>query len=122
MVCEIRCLTYYLTFYGWKDEIMLPVYENDRASKREISQDQHCDLTLSANQIPICNVLRGDEYYFINEKEKYYSNNGFSLLNVKPVAYTLKYHKGAICSCNSGGNSREYHALANDDRTVRLWK
>ena len=68
VVFEIRCLTYCLTFYGWKDWIRLPVYENDLASKRDIFQDQHCNLTLSValgsvtNQILIWYVLKGDEY------------------------------------------------------------
>ena len=110
-VCKLRCLTYCLTFYGWKDEIRLPSYENDRASKREISPDKHCALPLSmaegkvTNQNIIWNEINGHGSKVINETEKYYSNDLMSFLNIKPVAYILKYHKGVIFSFTFGGNS-----------------
>ena len=54
-------------------------------------------------QILIWNVLQVNGYNFINEKETYNSNHSFTLLNEKPVAHILKYHQGAIMSCNFGG-------------------
>ena len=58
------------------------------------------------NYILIWNVIKGNGYNFINEKETYNINHSYTLLHVKPVEYILKDHQEVILSCNCFENSR----------------
>ncbi len=123
IICEKRCITYSLSFYGWKND-----YNSHTRTSKDLNGN---DLQLAvavgtvSNQILIWNAITNEEGNKILDQ---YSNSvdtddsKNSLIMVKKsLAHTLSGHLGVIYSCKFG-NKGQYIVSTSDDRTVRLWK
>lgn len=103
VVCEIRCITYCLSLFGW-------------ISNSSVINQEELDLMVAvgtvSNEILVWNVL--NEYDASNLYEE------SSPLVKKRVLHRLIGHEGVIHSVNIGASGK-YIVSTSDDRTVRLW-
>ncbi len=128
IICDQRCITYSLSFYGWK------IKSNDSNQEGRISQLSGNDLGLTvgvgtvSNKILIWNAIDNDEGTEILEKScwsKEFTKNcpeaTVATMNRKKVSHTLSGHLGVVYTCKFGRRGA-YIASTSDDRTVRLWR
>ena len=122
IVCEKRCITYSLSFYGWRNSCKNMDLEGD-------------DLILAVgsgtvtNQILLWNAIDvNDGNEIVNAcrcNENPIANNDKVSLNIqmrtKNVSHILSGHVGVIYSVRFGRRGI-FVASTSDDRTVRLWK
>jgi WD40 repeat protein len=136
IICDKRCITYSLSFFGWKDNFNDSHHQNS-ASARNGTGLNGDDLSLAvavgtvSNQILVWNAIdESDGKQILHECntsiERDDTNTSESaniavIMSRKKVSHTLSGHLGVIYSCKFGLRGA-YIASTSDDRTVRLWK
>ena len=120
IVCDVRCITYSLSLFGWK--------YNSTGSSNSGRMCNEMDLQLAVaagtvtNQILIWNALdENDCIGLIKDLAPSSSSEESVQFQSKRVSHTLSGHEGVIYSCKFGGDGK-FIASTSDDRTVRLWK
>ena len=118
IICERRCITYSLSFYGWK---------NDGSYQTSID---NLDLAVAvgtvSNEILIWSAVNGNDCEQLHKdliKCKSANSGDISSNNLtkRKVNHALNGHLGVIFSVKFGKRG-SYIASTSDDRTIRLWK
>ena len=123
IICERRCITYSLSFYGWK---------NDYGATQIDCGGKDLELAVAvgtvSNQILIWSAINyeeveklQDQQNHINRMKNENSVHPQQAMVKKQLSHTLSGHLGVIYSCRFGSRGR-YLVTTSDDRTVRLWK
>jgi WD40 repeat protein/NAD-dependent SIR2 family protein deacetylase len=120
IVSDLRCITYSLSFFGWKPESSLLPLSMWR------SEDLYLAVGVGTvmNTILIWNVLDEDECHslkrdFLNCSSE--PNDAFKQIERKHVIHRLIGHDGVIFSTKFG-HGGSIVASTSDDRTIRVWR
>ena len=106
IVCDIRCITYSLNFFGWK-----PVPSNNISKQSSsVNLDLAVVVGTVSNEVLVWNVLDENEDI----------ENRSTIVVRKKVLHRLLGHEGVIHSVKVGFGGK-YLVSTSDDRTVRLW-
>ncbi len=105
IVCDVRCITYSLNFFGW-----MPIPSNKKATD---NMDLAVVVGTVSNEILVWNVIDKNENPFEEEGRH-------PVVVRKKVLHCLSGHQGVIHSVKVGFGAR-YLVSTSDDRTVRLW-
>ena len=119
VVCEVRCITYSLSFYGWGGGKWVSASDDDnKNSVKEL--DLAVAVGTPSSTIYLWNALTNEEGKTTIADISHGEATDLSIVT-KPASHSLPGHDGVVFSCRFGGKG-EYLASTGDDRTVRLWK
>ena len=104
VVCDVRCITYSLNFFGW---------ESDSYSSKGQDLDLAVVVGTVFNEVLVWNALEDSE-------AKSMLKDTAVKISRKPVNHRLVGHEGVIHSTVIGAGGK-YIVSTSDDRTVRLW-
>jgi WD40 repeat protein len=118
IVCNVRCITYSLSLFGWK-------YNYTGTNSGRMRNELDLQLAVAAgtvtNQILIWSALDENDCTGLVKDLHPSSGKESVQFQSKTVCHTLSGHEGVIYSCKFGGDG-EFIASTSDDRTVRLWR
>ena len=119
IVCEVRCITYSLSFFGWGGGKRISPDDGNASEVEEL--DLAIAVGTPSSIIYVWNALTNEEgETMIADISQHGDAIDLSIVT-KPTSHSLLGHDGVVFSCRFGGNG-EYLASTGDDRTLRLWK
>jgi len=105
VICDVRCITYSLNFFGW-------VASTSSAEANDL--DLAVVVGTVLNEVLVWKALDGSE-------GKSMLKDTTTSIARKPVIHRLTGHEGVIHSVKIGAGGK-YIVSTSDDRTVRLWE
>jgi len=117
VVCEIRCITYSLSLYGWGGGKWLSAEDGTCNTVQDV--DLAVAVGTPSSIIYVWNALSNEEGETIIPDAAQDDGAELSIVT-KCSSHALSGHDGVVFSCRFGGNGQI--ASTGDDRTLRLWQ
>ena len=124
IVCEMRCITYSLSLYGWGGGKWTSSRGDDASTTAVDDLELAVAVGTPSSTIYVWNALTAEEGDGIEAAAHGRSTDKVSTalsIVTKPVSHSLSGHDGVVFSCRFGYRGSRL-ASTGDDRTVRLWK